>query len=163
MARYSFGGQLALGLVAPGSGVATNPLVLAPASPVSFYDAPNGVVVNDFLLYDTTSGTYPTSSASIVSTSDSNLPRFQGPDGLASLWHQAFNGTWLELPTNDMNALISAWVSTHGGVGGGAGGGVSVVDNGDGTGTLTTGTTTNAPGAGSAIVDYGDGTGTITY
>ena len=99
MARSEFGGVMAAWVVS--STQVTNAssaevravTLLTDAMPLPIYDAPGGTEVSDFLDETGQSVTQIT-----VLPSDPYIPRFSGPDGVASLWVQAEGGRWLPVP-----------------------------------------------------------------
>lgn len=106
MARYQFGGVMAAWLVstvpdeALGEGIEVVTLP-TDSTTLEIYDAPDGAgsLVTDLL----DENGNPVSEIS-VPAGDPYIPRFQGPDGVQSLWVQSATGRWLPLPRWDDGA-----------------------------------------------------------
>jgi hypothetical protein len=102
MARYSFGGEISQGMAVPnGPDLTTALLKVGVSVAVPLYNAEGGTIVSDFVLWDQVTQTYSITATSITSTAAGNLPKFQGPDGVQSLYTQSSDGTWLRLRAND--------------------------------------------------------------
>lgn len=104
MARYEFGGTMAAWVVS----TVTNDEVFDPGTEVvslptetitlDIYDAPggSGTLVTDFLDENGDPVTEIT-----IQVGDPYIPRFQGPDGMESLWVQSATGRWIPVPRWD--------------------------------------------------------------
>jgi len=107
MARFAFGGEVTQLMVSEDAANA-DALIIAPGAALPLYDDADGSLVTDFLLWNQATDTFPTPASSIVASASGYLPRFQGPDGLDTLWVEASDGMWLRLFSSDAAAAPGA-------------------------------------------------------
>ena len=110
MARNTFGGVMASWAVSSADISGVNAVVLpGTAVTLTIYDAPDGAVITDMLDADGAA-----MSELVLPAGNPYIPKFSGPDGVATLWVQAAAGSWLPVPRFDDG-------TTAGGGGGGVG------------------------------------------
>lgn len=83
MARYVFAGELHH-LAVDEDASNGDALVLAPSTTLTLYDGPGGSVVSDFLLWDGSDYTIP--SSTITADANGQILAFKGPDGVTALY-----------------------------------------------------------------------------